>query len=81
MQEMCCVVCKIQATEWTMSLPLLPHWWELSHMASPSCKGGWEMSNWAVMFLATVLYLFFKNNFTDLFFGCPGSSLLCTGFL
>ena len=64
-----------------MSLPLMPHWWELSHMASPSCKGGWEMSNWAVMFLATILYLFFKNNFTYLFFGCPGSLLLCTGFL
>ena len=47
-----------------MSLPLMPHWWELSHMASPSCKGGWEMSNWAVMFLATILYLFFLNNFT-----------------
>ena len=54
-----------------MSLPLMPHWWELSHMASPSCKGGWEMSNWAVMFLATILYLFFKNNFTYLFFGPP----------
>ena len=28
-----------------MLLPLIVYWLELSHMAIPSCKGGWEMQS------------------------------------
>ena len=37
----------------------LSHWPELGHMATPSCKGGWEMkySFWASMYLDNFLFL------------------------
>lgn len=36
-------------------------WYLIRNQLLPNCKGGWEMSNWAAMFLATILLLWKKR--------------------